>query len=109
MMSCAISGFRISRAAPTLDSLVILQIRLACSRDFSDNSYAPVQVKTATAGEGSGYWPLVQLLLIVTTLAGVVLLPSLTAHLPHFNAHILPSMPHTVSSKNFSHAPPKAS
>ncbi len=49
----------------------------------------------APAGDSS-YWSLIQLLLVLATLAAVLLVPSLMALVPNFNGHILPTAPHKV-------------
>ena len=37
------------------------------------------------------WWSILQLLLVLMPLAGLLLVPNLAAHLPNFNAHILPA------------------
>ena len=55
------------------------------------------------SGDGSK-WSLIQLLLVLATLAAVLFVPNLTALVPNFNGHILPSTSHKVRPCNSSHA-----
>ncbi len=55
-----------------------------------------LRVQARKPPSDSNYWSLIQLLLILATLAAVLLVPSLMALVPNFNGHILPSAPHKV-------------
>ena len=54
----------------------------------------------AAESQGNGLFSVLQLLLVVSTLAGVLLLPSLSALIPNFNGHILPSAPYKAGLRN---------
>ena len=51
----------------------------------------------AAESQSNGLPSVLQLLLVVLTLAGVLLLLSLSALIPNFNGHILPSAPYKAS------------
>lgn len=51
----------------------------------------------AAESQSNGLPSVLQLLLVVLTLAGVLLLPSLSALIPNFNGHILPSAAYKAS------------
>lgn len=51
----------------------------------------------AAESQSNGVLSVLQLLLVLLTLAGVLLLPSLSALIPNFNGHILPSAPYKAS------------
>ena len=53
-------------------------------------------MQAATPAQDSSKWSVIQLLLILATLATVLLVPSLKALVPNFNGHILPSLAHKV-------------
>ena len=55
------------------------------------------QVESARSG-GLIWWSLLQLLLVLLPLAGLLLVPNLAAHLPNFNAHILPAKVNPVQA-----------
>ena len=65
-------------------------------------------VQVRPLSEDSSKWSLIQLLLVLATLAAVLLVPSLTALVPNFKGHILPSATHKVRHCNSSHTPSQA-